>query len=588
MSYCFNPSCTGLGKASSLNQTHDRFCSYCGEPLTLGDRYRATDLVREHRGERVWIGIDEHRPSKPQCVIRQFHQCSNQPSSSTHFHQVAERLEALGQHPRIPSLWASFERGPQRYLVQEYLDGIALSTQLHKQGVFSEKKIRTILHHVLPILDFAHHRHVSHGDVCSENIVYAKREVTGAAKGRLALIGFGSALLTSTETASQEDSNGLLSPVKLDSPGLTTGDQNQNLEIAIQRDLYQLGMTCVQLMTNEPHAKLYNDETRLWQWEPYVREDVSDRLNRILHKLLHPDGGDRYQSAQAVLADVNDTSSGVSHRPTFVPQAQTGRASDISQAESIQSERYSATWQCVRTLRGHDAWVRSIALSMDGRLLVSGSGDKTVKLWSVDDGQLLHTFNGHSTWVRGVAMSPDTQLVVSVSNDKTVRLWNTQTREPVATLTGHGDWVRAVTFLPSPGLLATAGQDKVIHVWDLQRHQILRTLEGHVHWVLSLVPHPNGKWLFSGSRDRTIRCWNLVSGTCEYTLSGHSSEVTGLAINAQGDRLFSSSGDQTIGIWDIHTRKRLQTLLLNRRSPWALIANPVPADECPDRVYSQV
>ncbi|MEB3213668.1 MAG: WD40 repeat domain-containing serine/threonine-protein kinase [Leptolyngbyaceae bacterium] len=517
----------------------------------LGDRYRATHLIRHHHGGRTLVGIDEHRPSKPKCAIKQFFKSSDRPTSSDHFYQVAKRLEALGQHPHIPTLWASFETDQYQYLIQEYLEGVPLSVQLQKHGPFSENKIRAIFRYILPVLHVAHSHQVIHGDICPENMVYVKREIpSGSASGSLSsskgtgmlvLVGFGVASLVS--------------------PNSQTA---QTAQKTISSDLQQLGITCIQLLTNESPDTLYDAERQMWQWEPFIKQDVSGSLSLVLDKLLHPTDRHRYQSAEDVLADISRTGEQVSHRPTLVPQAKVNVGLDPALSASHQfiseEDDSDSAWRCIHTLRGHDAWVRSIALSPDGRLLVSGSGDKTVKLWSVADGTLLHTYQGHSTWVRGVAISPDQRIVASVSNDKTVRLWNTQTGEAIQTLLGHGDWIRAVTFLPSDGLLATAGQDKVIHIWDLKRNQILRTLEGHVHWVLALAAHPDGKRLFSGSRDRTIRCWDIASGRCEYTLSGHTSEVTALTLNAQGDRLFSSSGDQTVRIWNSESQRLVQTL----------------------------
>jgi WD40 repeat protein len=549
MSYCLNPYCSESGKSSPANQPHDLFCVRCGAPLTLGDRYRATHLMHHYLGGRTLAGIDEHRPSKPPCLIQQLQKPSEESSEENPFQSVAERLEVLGQHPHIPALWASFEQGQYRYLVQESLSGVSLSAQLKKHGAFPERKIRTILHYILPILDFAHHHHVVHGNISSETMVYVKRETPSAVKGMLTLVGFGTALLTPAPPATEALPE-------------NRWHADPTLHKTIQGDLYQLGMTCIQLLTNKPLAALYDENQQTWQWESHAKSDVSGLLCYILNKLLHP-SSDGYQGAQEVLDEVNQTSSGVSYRQTFVPQAKNPVAGASSVNEAIAPPRQttaSSTWHCVKTLRGHEAWVRSIALSADGRLLASGSGDKTVKLWSVDTGQLLHTLKGHSTWVRDVAISPDQRFIASVSNDKTIRLWRTQTGEPIQTLTGHGDWIRSVVFLPSDGLIATAGQDKVIHIWDLRRNQIIRTLEGHEHWVLCLVPHPNGKHLFSGSRDRTIRCWDMTTGVCEDTLSGHSSEVTALAMTSRGDRLLSCSGDQTIAVWDVNTRQRLQTL----------------------------
>jgi WD40 repeat protein len=532
----------------------------------LSDRYRAIQLIGQGTYGKTFVAIDEHRPSKPKCIIKQLigargHQPS--PEDSTQFCQEAERLEKLGQHPRIPALWAFFEHNEHRYLIQEFIDGISLETQLQSQGAFSEAQIRAILHDVLPILQFIHIHQIIHRDIKAQNLVYATqphsprddRADSNKTPGieSLMLVDFGTAKFATATNLLQVGT-------------MIGGEGYGPPEQAIGRatfssDLYSLGVTCIHLLTNEPLLTLFNAKTQKWEWEPHLKGNVSGELSQILNQLLQRELRHRYKSANEVLDAVTQNLSGVSGRPTFVPPPKSPlRQSTDFAASSATPQSESSTWRCVHTLRGHQAWVRSVALSPDGTLLASGSGDKTVKLWSVARGQLLHTLTGHSTWGRGVAISPDQRLVVSVSNDKTIRLWHSQTGAHQQTLTGHSDWIRSATFLPLDNILATAGQDKIIHLWDLKRCTILRTLKGHTHWVLALAAHPDGKRLFSGSRDRTIRCWNITTGKCEGVLLGHTSEVSGLTINSTGDRLLSCSADQTIRLWDTNSGQLLQTL----------------------------
>ncbi len=556
MSYCLNPRCPDPADQKTLEPTRAKFCSNCGTPLVLGDRYRALQLIGQGTLGRTFIAIDEHRPSKPKCIIKQLiaHQGTSGEDSAdidefTQFRQEAERLEKLGQHPQIPSLWAFFEHDQHRYLIQEFIDGTSLETTLKSQGAFSEDQIRTLLCDVLPVLQFVHIHQIIHRDIKAQNLVYVKPENHNSSTESLVLVDFGTAKFATT-------SNLLLVGTMIGAQGYGPPEQAIG-RATFSSDLYSLGVTCVHLLTNESLPTLFNTKRQVWEWEPHAKSMVSAELSQILNKLLQRELRNRYKSANEVLDDVTRTLSGISSRPTFVP---TPKPNPTPTGQSTPTRYSSSDWQCIHTLRGHQAWVRSVAVSPDGQLIVSGSGDKTVKLWSVARGQLLHTLDGHSTWVRGVSISPDQKLVASVSNDKTIRLWHPQTGVHMQTLTGHTDWIRAVAFLPPDGALATGGQDKVIHLWDLQKNSLLRTLTGHDHWVLALAPHPTQPIMFSGSRDRTIRCWNVATGKCERILLGHTSEVSALAISPDGDRLLSSSADQTVRLWDIKSGKLLQTL----------------------------
>ncbi|MCJ1329364.1 hypothetical protein MMC10_006043, partial [Thelotrema lepadinum] len=104
----------------------------------------------------------------------------------------------------------------------------------------------------------------------------------------------------------------------------------------------------------------------------------------------------------------------------------------------------AATGSLLQTLEGHSDWVNSVAFSHDGQRIVSGSGDKTVKVWDAATGSLLQTLEGHSDSVYSVAFSHDGQKIVSGSYDKTVKVWDAATGSLLQTLEGHSDAVKSI------------------------------------------------------------------------------------------------------------------------------------------------
>ncbi|KAI2885980.1 hypothetical protein CBS13152_7275 [Aspergillus niger] len=119
------------------------------------------------------------------------------------------------------------------------------------------------------------------------------------------------------------------------------------------------------------------------------------------------------------------------------------------------------SWGALRqTLEGHSGSVQAVAFSPDGQTVVSGSADKTIKLWNAATGELQQTLKDHSDSVQAVAFSPDGQTVVSGSDDKTIKLWNAATGELQQTLKDHSDSVQAVAFHTREGIDASPTSDQ--------------------------------------------------------------------------------------------------------------------------------
>jgi WD40 repeat protein len=98
----------------------------------------------------------------------------------------------------------------------------------------------------------------------------------------------------------------------------------------------------------------------------------------------------------------------------------------------------------LRTFEGHSVGVRSVVLSKDGRYVLSGADDKTLKLWDVKTGEVLRTFEGHSGWVMSVVLSADSRRALSGSYHKTLKLWDMKTGEALCTFEGHSGKVYSV------------------------------------------------------------------------------------------------------------------------------------------------
>ena len=152
--------------------------------------------------------------------------------------------------------------------------------------------------------------------------------------------------------------------------------------------------------------------------------------------------------------------------------------------------------------------VTSIALSANGLVLATASqiGNR-ILLWEVQDGKLLRELNGHKGTVWTLAFSLDGYLLVSGSNDKTVCLWNTQTGNVASVLEGFRSYVFCVAVSPDGNLVATASAEPKVRVWHIASGQRLASIDSGNQWMRHLTFSPDQRWLAGASDDGHVYVW---------------------------------------------------------------------------------
>jgi WD40 repeat protein len=220
------------------------------------------------------------------------------------------------------------------------------------------------------------------------------------------------------------------------------------------------------------------------------------------------------------------------------------------------------TGQVLGILHGHTSRVWSVAFSPGGEILASSSEDQTIRLWNIRTGRTLLTLKGHTDTVFSMAFSPDGHLLASGGAGQTIRLWDVGTGQMLCILGEHTDTISSVAFNPDGDILASGGYDCAIRLWDLHARRLLGTLEGHTDAVSSIAFSPDGAILASGSYDYSIRSWNVerdVEPPC-HVLHGHTQEVKAVAFSQDGKTLASCGYDRTIRLWDVETGQVLRIL----------------------------
>lgn len=168
----------------------------------------------------------------------------------------------------------------------------------------------------------------------------------------------------------------------------------------------------------------------------------------------------------------------------------------------------------IYSFKGHTDDVLCVAFSPDGKLLASSGGgnDKTIKILQLAENKV-KTLTGHSDWFGGItslAFSPDGKTLISGSQDKTIKLWNLETSQEIKTLSGHSDHICSVAYSPNGQILASASKDKTVKLWSVASGEEISSVKCSDSVIYSIAFSPDGKILAAGSGDTTITLFPIA------------------------------------------------------------------------------
>jgi WD40 repeat protein len=241
------------------------------------------------------------------------------------------------------------------------------------------------------------------------------------------------------------------------------------------------------------------------------------------------------------------------------------------------------TGEELRHFEGHVDIVWRVALSPDGRHGVSGGQDRVnaagkrdydLRVWAIDGPAQVQRLKGHQSTISGLVFAPDGHRLLSSSWDATVRLWDMDSGKQLDTLEFNGP-VLSVAVSPGGRQIALGRLDGTVEVWDLDTHKCVGTFSHHTKGQIHTVAFsPNGQQVISGSQDQTICLWNLQTGEQALRLRGHTANVNAVGFSPDGRRILSASSDRTVRLWDAETGEEIHRFLGHTDEVWCVAFSP--------------
>ncbi|KAF9222264.1 WD40 repeat-like protein [Gyrodon lividus] len=230
-----------------------------------------------------------------------------------------------------------------------------------------------------------------------------------------------------------------------------------------------------------------------------------------------------------------------------------------------------------------DSWVVGLAVTRDGKRILSGGNAKGIKVWDVETHELIEEWEGYTDGISCIAMSPDDQLAASGDGKGKIVIREMKEGGQIKHSIKAGKWVNSVSFSSNGKKLASAVDEYedgrtiyAIRIYDVESGElVLGPIKGHKNIVHCVLWSLDGSQLFSTADDGTIRCWNSETGEpIGQSWTGHTHWVTSSSLSPDGTKLASASYDKHVRLWDAHSGEPIEQPLQHEHELCAVTFSP--------------
>lgn len=210
----------------------------------------------------------------------------------------------------------------------------------------------------------------------------------------------------------------------------------------------------------------------------------------------------------------------------------------------------------IQSVDNLSASVSCLALAADGQTLAIGTRDTSLTFFNLHTGEMSQINNAHSAAIHALAFSPDGSRLASGSGDTKIKLWDVPERRERRVLSEHTGVVSGLAFSPDGGSLVSVGHDHRVCLWDVDSGELTRTIE-LTHRINAVAYSPNGQWLAAGGYNYQIKLWEVGSWREIFRIRRHGHTPTALAFSPDNRVLASGGRDNSVKLWDVATGRLL-------------------------------